>query len=349
MDFSELREFIDEIASETQAEVDEVETQSIVPNRPEKRIALGWSRNTETQARMEIRVTREDGWARNRAEELKGQVKGEARIIVMERANISPKTKALSSKAVKGLAPSSPLCLGSSIGHTDGGPGSICGFANNKKGKLVALSCSHVLKPTESAVLGDPILHPGRGDMRRIVPSEHIVGTLEEHTVFAREQLNDADFAYARLDPNADTIGNIIPQKIAPAKLAGKSIERVGSPDQEMYYGLEVGKVGRTTGFTTGMINADQLVTGLPVMFYGVGNLLFGRVIEVRWDSLAKPFTMDGDSGSLVFSTDEAIGIGMHFAASAQGTDEETGEQMGLSYALALDKVLEDYDLKWLN
>lgn len=349
MDFSEVRELIGELAHETVVEPAGALIQSLVPPRPDRRLALGWARGPKNQARLEIRINREDGMAKHRALEIRDKrTKGEARILIMESAKITPKSGALATQAIPTLAPSAALCLGASIGHPDGGPGSVGGFAEDAKGNVVVLSCHHVLKPTDSAKIADPIFHPGRRDVPRFNPDKHQIGKLSGHTIFAREELNDADFAWAQLDPKATLLGNVIPGSVAPAH-ANAHISGVTSPDEEVFFGRRVGKIGRTTGYTEGTINADQLVTGLTVLFPGNGNFMFGRIVEIRWDDLASPFTMDGDSGSLVFTTDDRSAIGLHFAASSAATDIETGETIGLSYAFALDSVLGDMELTWLT
>lgn len=349
MDFSELKDLIETLRPETMVDADAVSAQSAVPPQPDRRLALGWSRVSETQARLEMRVNRRDGWALQRARSLRETVRGEAAILIMDKASVTPKSHALRSEARDGLAPATALCLGASVGHTDGGPGSIGGFARTGDGRLVALSCHHVLRPNEAAETGDKIYHPGRGDVSRLLASRHHIGTLSEYVVLSKSHLNDVDLAYAALRENVTDLGNVLPSGLVPQELANKPITRLGSPDAEIYKGLTVGKIGRTTGYRTGTVNADQLVSGLTVNFPGSGDFLFGRVVEIRWNALNDPFSMDGDSGSLVFTVDERVGVGMHFAAVSMATDDETGETVGLSYAFPLDLATKDMGLTWLT
>jgi hypothetical protein len=83
---------------------------------------------------------------------------------------------------------------------------------------------------------------------------------------------------------------------------------------------MAVKKFGRTTGFTTGEIEA-RVSSPMPVTYtsrYFKGTVWFKDVWTVRASDGA-PFALPGDSGSLVVSDDARHAIGLVFAASRNG------------------------------
>ncbi|MGB0514475.1 MAG: hypothetical protein ACPGJE_06520, partial [Wenzhouxiangellaceae bacterium] len=105
---------------------------------------------------------------------------------------------------------------------------------------------------------------------------------------------------------------------------------------------MEVVKVGRTTGYTQGSIDAIN-VNNLTVSF--------GRNREARFDgqiqieSLCKsPFARPGDSGSLILDRDFTP-VGLLFSGSSSGGFEN----MGYTWANPIADVLEALDLDILT
>jgi hypothetical protein len=99
-----------------------------------------------------------------------------------------------------------------------------------------------------------------------------------------------------------------------------------------VHTGMNVRKVGRTTGLRRGRIRAFELDN--VVVKFEKGNLTFDDQIEI--EGVGSGFADGGDSGSIIL-TDGLEGIGLLFAASEQGGSNG----LGLTYANPLGTVLE--------
>lgn len=110
----------------------------------------------------------------------------------------------------------------------------------------------------------------------------------------------------------------------------GKLTGSVGSDLTEFE---KVEKLGRTTGRTKGRITAFELDN--VVVSYDMGNIKFDDQLEIE-SSSSKPFSQGGDSGSLIFTTEERLALGLLFAGSDQGGRNGTG----LTYANPFPTVL---------
>lgn len=209
---------------------------------------------------------------------------------------------------------------GSSVGHPDVTAGSLGCVVRRPGGRApLLLSNSHVLADSGRARLGDAVLSPAPADGG--VPERDRVATL----VFAEPLLADAgnqlDLALAELDDPARAADNTVVEGV----LAGV----VDDPLD----GLEVAKVGRTTGHTTGLVTAVEL-DGVLVD-YGGGTLLrFDDCLEV--ESPDGSFSEGGDSGSVIYRREDCAGVGLLFAGSTQGGS--AGQ--GLTFANRLDLAL---------
>ena len=84
--------------------------------------------------------------------------------------------------------------------------------------------------------------------------------------------------------------------------------------------GMKVKKFGRTTGFTTGVVEA--FVPTPWILPYKSGKfsatVWFTDTWTIRTDT-ADPFALPGDSGSLVVSADGRFAIGLLFAVNNKG------------------------------
>ncbi|BDZ41647.1 hypothetical protein GCM10025865_09460 [Paraoerskovia sediminicola] len=99
--------------------------------------------------------------------------------------------------------------------------------------------------------------------------------------------------------------------------------------------GESVGKIGRTTGTTAGRVTAIELDDVAVGYGDGLGVLRFDDQIEVEPTQDA-PFSLGGDSGSLVYRSD-GVALGLLFAGSDRGGQNG----YGLTYVNPIDVVLE--------
>ncbi|HSG24481.1 MAG TPA: hypothetical protein VLA32_00070 [Anaerolineales bacterium] len=227
-----------------------------------------------------------------------------------------------------------PAPGGVSIGHYSITAGTLGVVVRDRSdGTRLILSNNHVLANSNDANLGDAILQPGPADGGQLATDtiahlerfEPIVfssepGTCSLASLFAqvgnaiakllasshrvqvvRQQAatNLVDAALARPIADSDVLDDII--DIGP--ITGTVPPALGMP---------VRKSGRTTGFTTGTINAVDATIDVS---YGAG-----RTARFEGQLVAGGMSQGGDSGSLVVDGNSNNAVGLLFAGSTSTT-----------------------------
>jgi hypothetical protein len=212
-----------------------------------------------------------------------------------------------------------PLVRGISVGHYQVTAGTLGAFVtiDGIPGTHI-LSNNHVLAASGAGAIGDPILQPGPFDGG--IWGDHEIGRLSKAVSLRLGEANAVDAAAGLLN---DDIGWELDGSLS-----------VGGPPAEE--GTAVEKIGRTTGYTRGMVTAFDLDFSLES---DDGKLLsFSGQIEVGGANGNQPFSMPGDSGSIVCRQGTLESVGLLFAGSDSG-DGHTGHQ-GLAYVNPIDPVV---------
>jgi hypothetical protein len=175
------------------------------------------------------------------------------------------------------------------------------------------LSCAHVLAEAHRVQVraGDGVHNPGQPEP---IPEENRVGHLSKYfSRFVPSRTDNIDAAIAILDPDVETLGNVIPDcpEVDEKRFRGC---RIGPPAADVVPGTEVIKVGRTTGLTRGRVSTVDIRNFRPEL-RGRRRITFGQVHEIAWLDGPKPFTRGGDSGSLILSEEKLEPLGIHFCA----------------------------------
>lgn len=218
-----------------------------------------------------------------------------------------------------------PLVRGASIAHRDVSAGTIATFVTVAGETPVhVLSNNHVLADSDRGQTGDDVLQPGPADGGSTADR---VGELFGAIRLDVDQPNLVDAALARLDDGVEVdlaaFDGPLTGVIDVAQLAGDP-------------GADVAKIGRTTGHTFGRISAIE-VDGVPIG-YDTGELVFDDQIEI--EGIDAAFSAGGDSGSVIYTADDRLGVGLLFAGSATGGPGGSG----VTYANPLATVLSSLD-----
>ena len=210
-----------------------------------------------------------------------------------------------------------PLVRGSSVAHVEVSAGTIGAFVRIAGASTVhVLSNNHVLAATDLGRRGDEVLQPGPADGGT---GADRIGALAAAVPLDPDGPNLVDAAVAVVDDEVP---------VDPTAHDGPVTETV---DPDAVRGL-VRKIGRTTGVTRGRISAFE-VDGVPVG-YGTGVFSFDDQIEI--EGVLGLFSDGGDSGSLITTEGDRLGVGLLFAGSATGGPGGTG----VTYANPLAAVL---------
>jgi S1-C subfamily serine protease len=229
-------------------------------------------------------------------------------------------------------SPQRPLRIGSSVGHRLVTAGSLGCFVSFDTGQTGILSNNHVLANLNQANLGDSILQPGRIDGGQ--DPSHRIGTLHKFIPisFAANARNFVDAAVAALLPGIKTDREIYDT----AATIGTCASIIATPDIDE----SVIKVGRSTGFTRGRIQALN-VNNLMVAMSSSGSQSIARFdgqLAIEGSKTAA-FSKPGDSGALVLNS-AFQAVGLIFA----GTKTGGSNGLGLTYANPIDTVLRFLD-----
>lgn len=355
MDLRSALALKDEILARPRQEAEQraTQVQNIVEPLRERRVAVGYSQLQGNDYRVEIRVERGDGAAYGEAADLQRRHGDrEVNVEVIPTLEI-PSTPQLRGKAMGKRSLTRvrrPLSLGASIGLVGGGAGSLGAFVSyrppisgsGRKRRIPQhqgiLSNNHVLALVDRAEFGDLVYQPGFPHQKPIL-GETKVAKLSRTVAIARNTSNNFDAAVAELLAGVNHDGNVIPDHFPYQR---QRLER----EQDwnvLQPGQKVCKIGCRTGFTRGTVSAVA-VDGLTVSVGRNFLAVFDNVLEVRWESNRKPFTRPGDSGSLVFTEDGLIPIGLHFAG---GRIQKSGRSwIGVSYACSLKGILTAFDAR---
>lgn len=250
---------------------------------------------------------------------------------------VAPQTNRIAPKQVD--RPERPLRLGLSVGVGVDSAGSIGPFVKGvggincslKAGRFGFLGDIGSLAPGEIGVPDQTVYQPARADNAgRSLGTK--IGRVADFVELTRSSANDSPAALVEVDAKVQIAGNVVPSDLA-SPLAGKRISSVAQNPLEVI-GKKVGKVGRTSNYTTGVVSMVEL-DGLIVRF-GRRNLLMNGLIEVTTDRRS-PFSLPGDSGALVFLEESGEALGLVFGSSGTGTS---------TYVIRLDKCLDVFGVE---
>jgi hypothetical protein len=180
---------------------------------------------------VELRLRRPRGQAAELAQELKAKAPKEVHVALIQSVHI-PTPNMLMQAAAQSRASAKlacerrPLHIGLSIGHVDGGAGSLGAFVQAMKscerfprGGDAILSACHVLALQPDGAFGRnlPVYQPGRQDIDALGGQHHIATMFTHYTTFSRIGSNYADAAYAMLehaDKGFEERSNVIPRRL---------------------------------------------------------------------------------------------------------------------------------------
>jgi hypothetical protein len=215
-----------------------------------------------------------------------------------------------------------PLKIGISIGHYKITAGTLGGFVKSRDDdSVLILSNNHVLANENKGRKGDAVLQPGAIDGGK--NPEDKVGEVLRFVRLKREGINLVDCAVATIDTGI---------KFDPRTLIGLG-KLAGLGDAILAKDDAVSKVGGTTVKTAGRVTAFELDD--VVVQFDTGLLRFNNQVEIEGTGDA-PFSLGGDSGSLIVDSDRRA-VGLLFA----GGDHGGTNGKGLTFANPLRAVLD--------
>lgn len=203
-----------------------------------------------------------------------------------------------------------PIKPGYSCGHGDITCGTIGGIFIDRDGDPVILSNNHVLANENKASVGDPIYQPGPADTTGDISFKGWDDTPAQLPYFAtlknfvqlQSSGNTQDTAIAKIHNKFMESGMV--DYMYP--VINKQLSGVGSAK----VGMQVQKLGRTTGYTTGRVIATNASFTVG---YDFGEARFNNCV------VCSAMSKGGDSGSIIMDTNMNA-IALLFAGSNKVT-----------------------------
>ncbi len=207
----------------------------------------------------------------------------------------------------------------------------------DSSGMLMALSNNHVFAACNHIPVGQPILSPSPMDARPGLPAPR---QLCRHANIVELRSGTPPLVpLARCDAAIASV----PDDLVVSSWQGGVDEGYDTPTKTITpsAGLRVKKVGRTTGLTTGTI---QAFVGTPwVLPYKNSNFSAAVWFTDSWTVRADEddaFALPGDSGSLVVTEDGDAAVGLLFAATNRGTH---------AYIAPIDTVINELNVSLIG
>lgn len=212
-----------------------------------------------------------------------------------------------------------PVAPGVSLGfaHPTRVIAGTLGALVERGGQQYYLSNNHILAFENKLPIGSAILQPGMLDGGKLPAAK--VGELAEFVRLVSSG-NKVDAALSTISANS------LPQPFLHVSLAS-SAPAPAMVDQQVH------KMGRTTGYTTGII--EDIAADIPVIF---STKVYRFEDQILISGNAEPFASEGDSGALVAETSADSAIGMLFAGSnefaAANHFDEVAATLGVSLVI---------------
>lgn len=209
-----------------------------------------------------------------------------------------------------------PAPAGVSVGHFNITAGTIGGWAlgrGDRSRRLLIVSNNHVLANSNSARFGDAIIQPGRAD-GGANPADQIAILERFVTInFSAGAINFLDCATGWCWPERVRRDHVYHGGNPTAKFF-----KIGNTVVEPFVGMIVGKTGRTTDLTQGMIQATGVSVNVNYGSAGVAH--FRDQFSVKSVN-ANAFSAGGDSGSFVWQWNNRLSpVGLLFAGGGGTT-----------------------------
>ena len=183
----------------------------------------------------------------------------------------------------------------------------------SRGGDLYILSNNHVLNKSDQGAPGDPISQPGLADTNCGTKQNTIVANLTQAA--SLNSTTNVDAAIAQVvQGQVDQAGSIL-DLAAPGQAAPPSAT-IAAPA----VGMAVAKSGDATGLTCSSIDVINLSVHVDYTTQCQGGTTFGVLFTNQISIKGGAFSNNGDSGSLVVTSDTARPVGLLYAGSSSGT-----------------------------
>ena len=222
------------------------------------------------------------------------------------------------------------LACGSSVTAASAwGAGTLGALVHLADGTLCGLTNNHVTGGCNHTRLGMHILCPAPFDADPDHPAPRAIG---RHHSFA--QLASGDPRQVPLQDIDAALFSVVDPGLV-SSMQGEGLYDTPDDVADPVGGMVVKKVGRTTGLTIGLVKGVFLTPlGIPYEAERFRSTVYFQNAWVVATETGDPFSMGGDSGSLVVTDDGSKAVGLVFAGATNGS---------VSYIIPIRSVLDRF------
>jgi hypothetical protein len=204
--------------------------------------------------------------------------------------------------------------------------GGTLGSLITRNGTQYVLSANHVLARSDAGSAGEAIIQPGLVDTNCSTTGTQTVANLSQFYNMQTGSAPKIDAAIAQVvSGKVDAAGNILLLGATAdsngVPMAGAPAQGSGLPQTSSLIGRGVAKSGRSTGLTCASIGAIDTATSVSYTTNCDGS---GTKFTVNYtnqvDILGGSFSANGDSGSLIVTSDTAEAVALLYAGSDTDT-----------------------------
>jgi hypothetical protein len=249
--------------------------------------------------------------------ELKDSIGGEVAIQINRIGRVIVRPEMASGATNRGniFVHNNRVACGSSCAPSGENYAGTMGALVTKHQRLYVLSNNHVIAACNHTPLGTPILAPANMDGR---PGARAPGEVCRHSEIC--ELRSGTQALVQPLREDAALAEVVDSNLVTS-WQGDDANGFDTPSQvaPLFSGMAVKKVGRTTGLTTGTVEATLTPFAIPYKSrHFTATVWFQDAWSVRGTN-GSHFALQGDSGSLVVDNDGGGAVGLVFAVAGSG------------------------------
>ncbi|WP_322068251.1 Nal1-like putative serine protease [Paraburkholderia bannensis] len=195
--------------------------------------------------------------------------------------------------------------------------GTFGALISDNANQIYGLSNNHVIAACNHVAVGMPILAPSTMDSHPTLPAPREIG---RHSAIVELRSGEPNLVP---EAKVDAAAAFVPEPTVVTSWQGDLNQGYDTPTNTVTpsSGMQVKKWGRTTGLTTGVVEAQLVRLPLPYKTrHFTATVYFKDVWTIR-STNADSFALPGDSGSLVVTEDGQHAVGLIFATTTTASN----------------------------
>ncbi|HWX10676.1 MAG TPA: hypothetical protein VNZ04_01565 [Trinickia sp.] len=182
----------------------------------------------------------------------------------------------------------------------------------DSQNQIYALSNNHVIAACNHVAVGMPVMAPSTMDSHPTLPAPREIG---RHSAIVELRSGEPNLVP---ESKVDAAAAFVPEPTVVTSWQGDRDQGYDTPTGILapFSGMRVKKWGRTTGLTTGVVEAQLVRLPLPYKTRHFTAVVYFKDVWTIRSTNSDSFALPGDSGSLIVTEDEQHAVGLVFATT---------------------------------